>query len=172
MFGNICTSSSGGFALARVIGANTTPLEFEDFMRNNPQYEISDGGRCGWNILHLSCSYLNVEMVEWLMAHPNKNDFINLCISSYWAPIHILFKNDGDEFKKLEILKLLIENGANYDLSCRQDGKTLNVLDLALAKRNIECCKYLLSLDMKYDYEKIDFDLRSEIFTTVKAIDF
>ncbi|KAJ8682992.1 hypothetical protein QAD02_018784 [Eretmocerus hayati] len=89
----------------------SNPVDFAK-LQHNPV------GTRGYSLLHIACSMGNVKWVKYFLDHgvdPNLRapERTTLCCHEFYAetPLHTALRNRGGS--KLEIVKLLLESGAN-----------------------------------------------------------
>ena len=72
-------------------------------------YDPNAVGHCGWTPLHEAASTGNIEITHILLkarGNPNFQDTVQKC-----SPLHLAARNG-----KLQVVKLLLDNGAKFDL--------------------------------------------------------
>lgn len=104
---------SGACDVIKAINSNTTPEQFEERRAQYPTYELSHGGRCGWNALGSAAYGGNIKLIEHLVQ-TEKRELIDRGNELGFTPLHCAVINN-----QLEAAEKLLELGANVNIATR-----------------------------------------------------
>ena len=106
--------------------------------------------------LHIACEFGNSEVVEWILSRQeelkvNVNEVDSnassplflACLKGYVGAEGVGSKTEGVKVKRLEIVKMLVEKGA--DLNYQREVVGLTPLHWAAYNDDADLCRYLLS---------------------------
>ena len=111
---SMCT---GAYGLTNKIKNNTTPEEFDQFINDIPGYDLSYGGRCGWNVLGTAANTGNVILVEHIVKI-GEPKLLNMGNEFGMTPLFCaMYGEDLDQMYL--VAKKLIDMGADINLAAR-----------------------------------------------------
>lgn len=114
----------GGYIVTSSIEQNTTVDEFTSLVtrtHEQTKYNLSYGGRCGWNALGVAAAVGNIDVINCIINHAPT--VINLGNDVGWTPLFCAIWKSPDNVE--EVVKLLVERGANVNMAttspCKDD---------------------------------------------------
>ncbi|MES2272765.1 MAG: ankyrin repeat domain-containing protein [Chlamydiota bacterium] len=137
----------GASQMVNFIQLNTTPQEFDTERKKYPNYQLTYGGRIGWNALGSAADEGNVELVEHIVQIGGKA-LIELGNFVGFTPLFCATRNNH-----YLTAKKLIELGANVNIGTFRDsdGEKRNTLEgstplwaAAQEARNVALVRLLL----------------------------
>lgn len=107
----------GAYGITNKINHETTPEEFDQLLADYPNYDLSYGNRCGWNVLGVAACRGNVALVEHIVKI-GEPKILNMGNEFGMSPLFCAMY--GEDLNKMyQVAKKLIELGADINLATK-----------------------------------------------------
>ena len=101
-----------------------TSEEVDEFIEENPGFNLRCCMVTGLNALHHAAISSNVSTLRGLLRHVELATFINEIDQAGWTPLHYAANADS-----LDIVQILVENGANIDYRDEENKRPIDVAE-------------------------------------------
>lgn len=132
----------GGYRVTTSINSNTTPELFEEIRRQNPGYQLQNGGRLGWNALGVAVKHENLLLIRHI-AEVGGSILFNYANEQGLTPLHIAAENNNPD-KAYELISEIVRLGSEVNLSIPEI-QNYTPLVHALKTNNLHNVRILLS---------------------------